>query len=146
VSARLLKVLVAAVFLVHATVPHAILGQEKKPYSIEELERLLKSGVISDQRITELLYENGLTFYPDDQAVGRLIRAGASNQVIEAVRNAEHPPAPAKEKKPFYKKWWVMGAAAVVLGGAAALAASGGGDGDGDGDGVNPLPNFPDHP
>lgn len=82
--------------LVDLSAPALVLGQEeKKPYDIEELERLIKSGVVSDERIIELLYGNGLSFYPDDEAIARLKRAGASDQVIEAVRTAEHPPKPA---------------------------------------------------
>lgn len=82
--------------LVDLSAPALVLGQEEKePYDIEELERLIKSGVVSDERIIELLYGNGLSFYPDDEAIARLKRAGASDQVIEAVRTAEHPPKPA---------------------------------------------------
>lgn len=140
---RFLSAVMTMLLLVNLSAPVLVLGQEeKKPYDIEELERLIKSGVVSDERIIELLYENGLSFYPDDEAVARLKRAGASDQVIEAVRTAEHPPKPApiKEKKPIYKKWWFLGAAAVVVGGTVALIATRGEEKE------KALPGFPGRP
>lgn len=145
---RSINIIIILLLLVHIAAPPLMTGQEKKPYSIEEVEKLIKSKVVSDERIVELLYENGLNFYPDDETIARLKRAGASNEVIEAIRTAEHPPPPEpvvqeeeKEKKPFYKKWWVMGAAALVVGGLVAIVASGGGD-----DEAKPLPGFPNPP
>lgn len=149
-GARPVHVVLAVVLLIHAAAPPPAWTQAKKPYSIEELEKLASSGLVSDQRIIELVYENGLTFYPDQQAVARLKRAGASDQVIQALQNAEHPPAPVlppsaggKGKGSLFKKWWFIGATALVVGGVvAAVAAGGGGDGEPD----EALPGFPDHP
>jgi len=140
---RFLSAVMTLLLLVNLCVPAFVLGQEKKPYQLEELEKLIKSEVISDERIIELLYENGLSFYPDDEAIGRLKRAGASDQVIEAARTAEHPPKPVlvKEKKPIYKRWWFLGAAAIVVGGTVALVATRGGE-----EKEKALPYFPDHP
>lgn len=143
---RFLSAVMTLLLLVNLCVPAFVFGQEKKPYQLEELEKLIKSGVISDERIIELLYENGLSFYPDDEAIARLKRAGASDKVIEAVRTAEHPPKPVlvKEKKPIYKRWWFLGAAAVVVGGAVALIATSGGE-EGE-EKEKALLYFPDHP
>jgi len=141
---RFLSAVMTLLLLVNLCVPAVVLGQEeKKPYEIEELEKLIKAGVISDERIIELLYENGLSFYPDDEAIARLKRAGASDEVIEAVRTAEHPPKPItiKEKKPIYKRWWFLGAAALVVGGTVALIATRGGE-----EKEKALPDFPGPP
>jgi len=141
---KALSIFITLLLLVNLSVPAFVFGQEeKKPYKIEELEKLIKAGVISDERIIELLYENGLNFYPDDEAIARLKRAGASDKVIEAVRTAEHPPkpTPVKERRPIYKKWWFLGAAAVVIGGTVALVATRGG-----GEKEKALPDFPNHP
>jgi len=141
---KALSLFLTILLLANLCVPVVLFGQEKKPYKIEELEKLIKSGVISDERIIELLYENGLSFYPDDEAIARLKRAGASDKVIEAVRIAEHPPkpAPVREKKPIYKKWWFIGAAALVVGGTVALIATGGSEEKK----AQPLPGFPGPP
>lgn len=137
---RFLSIILTFLLLVNIFAPALVLGQEEKreeegqviqeekqPYSLEELEKMIRDGVLEDERIIELLYENGLSFYPDEKAIARLKRAGASDQVIEAVRIAEHPekPVPIKERKPLYKRWWFLGAAAVVVGGTVALIAKG---------------------
>ncbi len=140
---RFLSIFLVFLLLVNLSVPAFVFGQEeKKPYQIDELEKLIKAGVVSDERIIELLYENGLSFYPDDEAIARLKRAGASDQVIEAVRTAEHPPKPVlvKEKKPIYKRWWVLGAAAAVVGGTVVLIATRGEEKE------KALPGFPGPP
>jgi len=89
---RFLSLFLTLLLLANLSAPAFVFAQ-KKPYKIEELEEVIKSG-ISDKKIEELLYENGLSFYPDDEAIARLKRARASDKVIEAVRAAEHPPPP----------------------------------------------------
>jgi hypothetical protein len=127
---HVMKLVIVMFLAANMALPQVVTAQENRPYSLEELEKLIKPGSISDERIIEVVYENGLDFYPDELAIARLKRAGASDKVIEVVRMAEHPPGPqsqAVEKKgePFYKKGWFLVFIAILVGGAVAYVATG---------------------
>jgi hypothetical protein len=125
-----MKLIIVILLAANMALPQVVTAQENRPYSLEELENLIKPGSISDERIIEVVYENGLDFYPDELAIARLKRAGAGDKVIEAIRLAEHPPGPEdktveKKGEPFYKKGWFLVFVALLVGGAVAYVATG---------------------
>lgn len=137
---RSLTVWVMAILLIQIGAPLATADEGEKPYTVEELEKLVDSGVISDERIVELIYKNGIQFYPDDGIMNQLKRAGASTEVLDAIRTV----APEKESKPFYKSKWFLGGAAAVLIALVAVIASGGDDDEETPTKLGEFPNPPD--
>jgi hypothetical protein len=58
-----------------------------KPLSIEDIEKLLRSGV-SPGRVAEIVEEQGVQFEITSAIRGRLRQAGANEQVLNAVERA----------------------------------------------------------
>lgn len=71
-----------------AGLPQRARAQEELPYTVDQLVRLLQSGAFTDGRILELTRESCLGFSVNDEAVDRLIDAGASRELIDGLRRA----------------------------------------------------------
>ena len=70
-------------------------AQQQEPYTLDQLVRMVESGVFSDQRILSLVEGNCLAFVLDEEAARRLGEAGASESLITGLRGkcVQLPPA-----------------------------------------------------
>ena len=66
--------------------PLRLEAQERPPISVDQLERLLNSGVFSDERIITLAEQACLDFNLDEAIEARLQRAGATPSLIRQLR------------------------------------------------------------
>ena len=64
------------------------LAQERPPFTLDQIVRLIESGVFSDSRILKLTGESCLAFRFDDEAMRTLVRAGASQGLVAGLRRA----------------------------------------------------------
>ncbi len=68
--------------------PFYIFSEEKKPLNLTDIEKFLKSGVVSSKVIIKLITEHGINFVATDETLDSLRRAGADTGVVEAVKQA----------------------------------------------------------
>lgn len=72
-------------------------AQERPPYELEQIVRLVESGLFSEDAILELARESCLAFGVDDRRQDRLRQAGASPELLEGLGGvcvrSVHPPA-----------------------------------------------------
>jgi hypothetical protein len=61
-------------------------AQERLPYSLDQLEQMIQSGVFADGRILMLVRESCIGFRMDEEATQRLSEAGASQGLIASLR------------------------------------------------------------
>ncbi|HSG82261.1 MAG TPA: Ig-like domain-containing protein, partial [Gemmatimonadota bacterium] len=67
--------------------PLRLQAQERQPYTIDQIARLLESGVFSTERILTLAREACIAFRVDAQAERRLIAVNASEELIRGLRD-----------------------------------------------------------
>jgi hypothetical protein len=82
------------------------LDSSKKPdpfftgpaFSLQQLVQA--AGAVFEERLIKAIQSRGISFYPDQEAVGALSKAGASEKVLDAVRQATAPapPQPVEEE------------------------------------------------
>jgi len=65
-----------------------VAAQQAEPYSLDQLARMIESGVFSDRRMLVLVGENCLGFVLDAEARQRLSRAGASANLLTGLAEA----------------------------------------------------------
>lgn len=87
-------ILILALVLGSGGVSH-LDAQQQEPYTLDQLVRMVESGVFSDQRILSLVEGNCLAFVLDEEAGRRLGEAGASENLITELRGkcVQLPPA-----------------------------------------------------
>ncbi|MGH7546359.1 MAG: Ig-like domain-containing protein [Gemmatimonadota bacterium] len=80
--------LAAATVVLAALAPASArdLRAQDLPYTLDEVERIVSSGVVPQERIGALLRQRCLAFRVDDRALQQLQRAGALAPLLQAVR------------------------------------------------------------
>lgn len=68
-----------------AATPQPLQAQDRDPMTLDQIVRMIGSGVFSDTRIITLANENCLAFRVNDEAIRRLVDAGGSEALVEAL-------------------------------------------------------------
>ncbi len=66
--------------------PSELNGQDRQPYTIGQLIRMVESGVFSDSRVLLLARESCISFRIDEESETRLTEAGASESLLGGLR------------------------------------------------------------
>jgi hypothetical protein len=74
--------------LISCSWPTSLRAQEVQPYTLDQVVRLLESGVFSDNRIIGLAQENCIAFMVQGEAVRTLLSAGASVDLLNGLSEA----------------------------------------------------------
>ncbi len=75
------------IIVVAATLgPSEVAAQERNPITLDQLIRMIESGVFSDERVIGLTTENCLAFLIDEEAARRLQAAGATTSLVRRLR------------------------------------------------------------
>lgn len=81
--ARSALILIGMLLIPGVAAPQA--AQRQKPYTLDQLVRMVESGLFTKTRILSLVDESCLGFVLDDRAARRLRAAGASEDLVEAL-------------------------------------------------------------
>ena len=68
-------------------------AEKGKPLSTRDVEDLLDGSVPSSE-IARVVTENGISFHMDDDLENQFRRAGATGELIDALKKADKPEAP----------------------------------------------------
>ncbi|MBI4512868.1 MAG: Ig-like domain-containing protein, partial [Gemmatimonadetes bacterium] len=82
------KAIVCALALTAAYASSEGRAQGARPFTLEQLEEIVKSGLIAEARLVTLLGERCVDFVADEASLTRLRAAGATDPVLEAVGRA----------------------------------------------------------
>jgi hypothetical protein len=63
-----------------------VFPQEKKSLNLDDIEKLLRSGVVSNKVILKLLAERGINFIAKEEDISMLRSSGANDEVIDVIR------------------------------------------------------------
>ncbi|MDP3013629.1 MAG: PEGA domain-containing protein [Candidatus Subteraquimicrobiales bacterium] len=98
------RIIFFVLLLTTLSYPFCVFPQEKKPLNLTDIEKLLRSGVVSNAVIIKLITKRGVSFIVTEDVTNKLRDIGADNTLIKTIKKASGGQYPQSRQSGFARE------------------------------------------